>query len=170
MESSSYRQHQEKAHQGVRVAVLAVSDTRTEQDDVGGQTIQHRLEEAGHHVSRYKILKDEPQQIRQLLEQWLADSAVEAIITTGGTGVARRDGTVEVVDALLEKKLEGFGELFRMLSFEQVGSGAMLSRALGGTALGKLIFALPGSVAAVSLAMEKLIVPEIGHLVGHLRR
>lgn len=169
-QSESYNQHQQDAVQNVSVGILTVSDTRTRKDDVGGRTIQEMLAAIGHRVANYEIVKDEPEEITTTLRRWIAEASCHAIITTGGTGVASRDGTVEVVANLLQKRLDGFGELFRMLSYDQVGSGAMLSRALGGIVERTLIFTIPGSVAAVTLAMEKLICPELGHLVEHLRQ
>ena len=169
-QSESYNQHQQDAVQNVSVGILTVSDTRTRKDDVGGRTIQEMLTAIGHRVANYEIVKDEPEEITTTLRRWIAEASCDAIITTGGTGVASRDGTVEVVANLLQKRLDGFGELFRMLSYDQVGSGAMLSRALGGIVERTLIFTIPGSVAAVTLAMEKLICPELGHLVEHLRQ
>lgn len=169
-QSESYNQHQQDAVQNVSVGILTVSDTRTRKDDVGGRTIQEMLTAIGHRVANYEIVKDEPEEITTILRRWIAEASCDAIITTGGTGVASRDGTVEVVANLLQKRLDGFGELFRMLSYDQVGSGAMLSRALGGIVERTLIFTIPGSVAAVTLAMEKLICPELGHLVEHLRQ
>ena len=147
--------------------MLTVSDTRQTDSDVGGRLIIDALKRAGHSVSDYTIVKDEPAQIDKQLRSWLAlsDQPPDLIITTGGTGIARRDTTVEVVRRLLDKELEGFGELFRMLSYDQVGPAAMLSRALAGLAGETLIFTLPGSPNAVRLAMEKLIVPELPHMV-----
>ena len=111
------------------------------------------------------IVKDEPDQIRAAVEQLLARTDVQAIIATGGTGISRRDGTYEVVNAMLQKRLDGFGELFRMLSYQQIGSAAMLSRACAGLVAGRIVASLPGSESAVRLAMEKLLIPELGHLV-----
>ena len=169
-QSESYNQHQQEAIENLSVGVLTVSDTRTRDSDVGGRTIQDKLTAIGHRIGKYEIVRDEPEEIAAILRRWITDRSCDAIITTGGTGVASRDGTVEVVEAMLQKRLDGFGELFRMLSFAQVGSGAMLSRALAGIVERKLIFTIPGSIAAVTLAMEKLICPELGHLVEHLRQ
>jgi molybdenum cofactor biosynthesis protein B len=152
------------------VAVLTVSDTRTTATDQSGATLQRLLAGAGHRLADYRIVPDEPEAIRPVLDAWLRDETVEAIITTGGTGIAGRDRTCEVVDNLLDKRLDGFGELFRMLSYEAVGSAAMLSRAIGGVAGGRPIFALPGSPAAVELALDRLILPELGHLMAELTR
>lgn len=150
--------------------MLTVSDTRTLETDEGGRLIQELLERAGHQVVRRGIVRDEPDQIRRWLQEALDDPEVQAILTTGGTGIAPRDGTYEVVSALLDKRLDGFGELFRMLSYAEVGPAAMLSRAVGGVARGKVVLAMPGSPAGVRLAMEKLVLPELGHLVWEALR
>ena len=150
--------------------VLTVSDSRTPETDTGGRAIRALLEEAGHQVSGHTIVKDEPSQVTVQVRQQLADARTEIIITTGGTGITSRDGTYEAVHAMLEKHLDGFGELFRMLSFQEIGAAAMMSRATAGTARGKAIFVLPGSPAAVRLAMTRLILPELGHVVQQLRR
>lgn len=151
-------------------AVLTVSDTRTLASDEGGLRIVEALEAAGHRVSERAIVPDEAAEVAARLTGWLAAGGVELIVTTGGTGVARRDTTVEVVERLLEKRLDGFGELFRMLSYREIGAAAMLSRALAGTVGGTALFALPGSQAAVRLAMEELVVPELPHLLRELRK
>lgn len=169
MTSDSSNQHREYAEgKTARCAVLTVSDTRQADNDAGGKLIIDTLKQAGHAVSDYTIVRDEPDLIDHQLKSWLtAESAppINAIITTGGTGIAQRDTTVEVVRRLLDKELEGFGELFRMLSYEQVGAAAMLSRAVAGLVGETLIFTLPGSPNAVRLAMDKLIVPELPHMV-----
>lgn len=171
MASSSTQSHRAAAvGQSAHAAVLTISDTRTTHSDRGGHLIQRLLRDAGHLVVDYAIVKDEPEQIDAQLRQWLRAPAPDLIITTGGTGIARRDTTIEVVRRLLDKELEGFGELFRMLSWAQVGPAAMLSRAVAGLAGETLLFALPGSTNAVELAMSKLIVPELPHLVWERRR
>jgi len=148
----------------VRVAVLTVSDTRTGATDSSGQAIRALLEEAGHAVTASAIVRDDPEAVtRFVLEQLAADAQV--VITTGGTGITSRDSTFEAIDALLDKRLDGFGELFRMLSYHDIGPAAMMSRACAGLARGKVVIALPGSERAVRLAMTKLVVPEIRHLV-----
>ncbi len=124
----------------------------------------------GHTVERYEIVKDEPSQIRNAIDQDLACSSIQAILINGGTGVSKRDSTYETVSALLDKRLDGFGELFRFLSYQDIGSSAIMSRATAGVSGGTVIFALPGSEKAVRLAMEKLILPELGHLIGELGR
>jgi molybdenum cofactor biosynthesis protein B len=157
--------HRAEAPRSVRCYVLTVSDTRTEENDTSGRAIADLLSAAGHAVAGRAIVKDDPASVRATIERHLASGAVQAIIVTGGTGITSRDSTFEAVDALLEKRLDGFGELFRMLSFEQIGPAAMMSRASAGLAAGKLVVSLPGSEAAVRLAMERLLLPELGHLV-----
>ncbi len=148
--------------------VLTVSDTRTPDTDTSGRAIRALLEAEGHRVSGSAIVRDDPGQVTALVERQLAEAAAQAIITTGGTGITSRDGTFEAVDRLLEKRLDGFGELFRMLSFQEIGAAAMMSRATAGTARGKAVFVLPGSEHAVRLAMTRLILPELGHVVQQI--
>jgi molybdenum cofactor biosynthesis protein B len=157
--------HRAAAPRSVCCYVLTVSDTRTEENDTSGRAIADLLSAAGHTVAARAIVKDDPVSVRATIERQLASGAVQAIIVTGGTGITLRDSTFEAVDALLEKRLDGFGELFRMLSFEQIGPAAMMSRASAGLAAGKIVVSLPGSEAAVRLAMERLLLPELGHLV-----
>ena len=156
--------HRKHAATVVACAVVTVSDTRTPETDESGTRIRTALEGAGHRVVSYAILPDDPSRIRAHVQVVLGDPAVQAVIVNGGTGIAPRDTTYEALTALLEKRLDGFGELFRMLSWEQVGSAAMLSRAAAGIARGKLLASLPGSPDAVTLAMERLLVPELGHI------
>jgi molybdenum cofactor biosynthesis protein B len=151
-------------------AVLTVSDSRTLETDEGGRLIVEALEGAGHRVVSRALERDKPAAIHARLVDWLGAGEAEVVLTTGGTGIARRDTTVEVVERLLDKRLEGFGELFRMLSFREVGAAAMLSRAVAGLAGRTAVFALPGSPAAVRLALEELILPELPHLLRELRR
>jgi molybdenum cofactor biosynthesis protein B len=150
--------------------VITISDTRTEATDTSGQAARQRIEAAGYEVVGSRIVKDEPAQVAELVERLCASGETDAIVTTGGTGISRRDSTYEAVAGLLEKRLDGFGELFRMLSFQEIGSAAMLSRAVGGVRGGVLVFALPGSQAAVVLGLERLILPELPHLCGELRK
>ena len=163
-------EHKAQAPFSVACFVLTVSDTRTEANDTGGQAVRELLEAAGHSVCGHSIVKDEPSQVTAIVRRQLADPATQVIITTGGTGISARDTTYEAVTGLLEKQLDGFGELFRMISFHQIGSAAMMSRATAGTVGRKAIFVLPGSPAAVCLAMEKLIIPELGHVVQQLKK
>jgi molybdenum cofactor biosynthesis protein B len=148
--------------------VLTVSDTRTDDTDTSGRAIRTLLAEAGHRTTGQAIVRDDPADVRRQIEQAIADPATQVVITTGGTGITSRDGTFEAVDALLDKRLDGFGELFRTLSFQDIGSAAMMSRATAGTIGRTAIFVLPGSEGAVRLAMTRLIVPEIGHVVQQL--
>jgi molybdopterin adenylyltransferase len=165
----SYQQHRSDASAIVaRVAVVTLSDTRSEATDTSGQSIRRSVECAGHVLAQYALIKDEPVALEALLRELLADAGIDVILTNGGTGISRRDQTIDVIEQLIDKPLPGYGELFRMLSWEQVGSGAMLSRACGGVAKGKLLFAMPGSTKAVELAMSRLILPELGHLVKEL--
>jgi molybdenum cofactor biosynthesis protein B len=157
------------ANESLRSAVITVSDTRTLETDESGAEVSRFLTEAGHQVVERTVVPDEPGRIALVLRHWLA-SDVDAVILNGGTGIAPRDGTVEVVRQFLDRELPGFGEIFRMLSYKQVGAAAMLSRAVGGIARGKAVFALPGSRRAVGLAMEKLIVPELRHVVYEARK
>jgi molybdenum cofactor biosynthesis protein B len=158
-------EHKAAAPRSVRCYVLTVSDTRTEATDRSGRAIAELLGTAGHSLAGRSIVRDDPALVRGTIERQLAHDDVQVIITTGGTGISSRDSTFEAVDALLEKRLDGFGELFRMLSFQEIGSAAMMSRATAGLSAGKIIVALPGSEAAVRLAMERLLLPELGHLV-----
>jgi molybdopterin adenylyltransferase len=166
----SHLEHKSAAPRSVRAFVLTVSDTRTPDTDTGGQAIATMLAAAGHDVVGRAIVRDDPDQIRSELERQLTNPEVQVIVATGGTGISSRDGTFEVVTSLLEKQLDGFGELFRMLSYQQIGSSAILSRACAGVAARRILVSLPGSEAAVRLAMEKLLIPEIGHLVREATR
>jgi molybdenum cofactor biosynthesis protein B len=169
-DSPSAKQHRAAAPASVACAALTVSDTRTLADDKSGALIVELLEAAGHRVVERAIVRDEPTDVAAFATKLAASAAVEAILITGGTGIAARDSTPEALRGLFAKELPGFGELFRMLSFQEIGSAAMLSRALGGIAGGKLLFALPGSTAAVELAMTRLILPELAHLLNELRK
>jgi molybdenum cofactor biosynthesis protein B len=152
----------------VRCFVLTVSDTRSEAEDTGGAAIVEALTAAGHAVTGRRILRDDPGPVADAVRS--ASVSADVIITTGGTGITSRDSTFEAIAGLLDKRLDGFGELFRMLSFQEIGAAAMLSRACAGTIRRTAVFSLPGSEKAVRLAMEKLIIPEIGHIVRELRR
>ncbi len=158
-------EHHKKARQQVVCAVLTISDTRTEETDGSGRRIKDLLAEKGHQIRFYQILKDEPRDIEGVLRRLLEDPHIEVIITNGGTGIAPRDTTFEVIRGLLDKEIEGFGELFRVLSYQDIGPAAMLSRAVAGVARGKVVISLPGSTAAVELGMARLILPELGHMV-----
>jgi len=168
--SSTPDEHKAHAPKMVGCAVVTVTDTRTAKTDTGGATIAKRLTGAGHRIVRREIVPDDPEKLRALLESLFTRSDVEAILLTGGTGVASRDHTFETVNRVIERPMPGYGELFRMLSYEQVGPACMLSRAFGGVVRDTLILTMPGSVAAVELAMDKIILPELSHIVGQLKR
>ena len=170
MSTPSHQAHRQQASKSIACAVITVSDTRTEDTDKSGQTIKELLGQAGHITQAYHIIKDEPSQIRPLLAALLAREDVDAVIVNGGTGVSRRDVTFDVVSAMVEKPLPGFGELFRALSFAEIGSAAMLSRAMAGAIGTKVVFSMPGSSGAVRLAMERLVLPEMPHIVFELRK
>ncbi len=164
-----YEEHSELSKDTpVRCAVITVSDTRTEETDKSGQLIKEIVDETGHTIAHYRIVPDEPALISDLLDSWSAD--VEVILLNGGTGISARDNTFEAVSDKLEKTLPGFGEIFRVLSYEEIGAGAMLSRAIAGLFRGTLVFSMPGSTNAVRLAMTKLIAPELSHLVWEIIR
>ena len=167
----AYDQHKHAAQSiSARCAVVTLSDTRTEATDTSGQRIRELLEADHHSIAHYALIKDDPQTLGVLLDRLLANADVDTILTNGGTGISPRDNTIAVVESKLTLPLPGFGELFRMLSYEQIASGAMLSRATAGVAGTKILFALPGSTKAVELAMAKLILPELKHLLGELRK
>jgi molybdenum cofactor biosynthesis protein B len=163
-------EHKAHAPASVSCFVLTVSDTRTEANDTGGHAIRELLERAGHSVAGHAIVRDEPAQVAGIVRERLADERTRVIITTGGTGISARDTTYEAITGLFDKRLDGFGEIFRMISFNEIGSAAMMSRATAGTVGRKAIFVLPGSPAAVRLAMERLIIPELGHVVQQLMK
>lgn len=163
--SQSVQEHRESAPQSVGAAVITVSDTRTQETDTSGQIMIERLEAAGHRVVGYEIVRDEPDQIVAVLNRFAVNESCRAILFNGGTGIARRDTTYDVIAGRLEKTLDGFGELFRMLSYQEIGAAAMLSRATAGVYHGRLVFSTPGSSNAVRLAMDKLIAGELAHLV-----
>ena len=150
--------------------MLTVSDTRTPDTDASGSLIRETLGFAGHKVVDYRIVADEPDQIRAVLGEWLRRDDVQAVFSNGGTGIAARDTTYDTVAAMLDKRIDGFGELFRMLSWEEIGAAAMLSRAVAGVSNGTLIVAMPGSTKAVRLALTRLIVPELGHLIYEIAK
>ena len=150
--------------------VVTCSDTRTKDTDTSGKLICHLLKEQGHSINQSQIIKDEPEDITRLLEEASKQTDNQVVIINGGTGISRRDSTFEAVDRFLQKRLDGFGELFRYLSYQEIGSPAMLSRATAGIHEHLAIFSIPGSQGAVRLAMEKLILPEIGHIAGELTK
>ena len=165
----AHAEHRREAPRAVRVYVVTASDSRGEQEDVGGAYLRRVAVEAGHEVAGYQVVKDEPDRIREALAA-AAGAGADAVVVNGGTGIAARDRTYEAVAGILEKRLDGFGELFRMLSYAEIGSAAMLSRAVAGAWDGRAIFSVPGSPDAVRLAWEKLIGPELTHVVRELRK
>lgn len=167
----SVEEHKKAAPKSVRCMVITVSDTRTEETDKSGKLMKSLLSENGHEVVKYEIVKDEQISIKAAILSGCEDSQVDAVLINGGTGIAKRDVTIETVQEIIEKEIVGFGELFRMLSYtEDIGSAAILSRAIAGVAMDTPIFSTPGSTGAVKLAMNKLILPEISHVIREIRK
>lgn len=165
-----YQEHKHKAPKSVNCAVLIISGTRTEQSDESGKLIMQALKRNDHQVISYSILKNDAHSILDKLNELLKKESLQVIITSGGTGASHLDITIETISPTLEKKLDGFGELFRFLTYQEIGTGSIMSRAMAGVVKGKVIICLPGSVEATSLAMERIILPEIGHLVREATR
>lgn len=168
--SASTEEHRAQSPRRVRCAVITMSDTRTEETDKSGRIIMDMLAAAGHETALYRVVKDSPPEILAVLAEAARTEGVRAILMNGGTGIASRDNTYETVMGLLEKRMDGFGEIFRVLSFEEIGPAAMLSRAVAGTWRGMVVFSMPGSANAVTLAMSRLIAPELGHVVHELNK
>lgn len=166
----SSSEHRREAPASVAVHVVTVSDTRTLDTDRSGRAIVELLEGAGHVIHGRTLLRDEPEEVRNRVAELAATGGVDVVVTTGGTGITARDGTFEAVDGLLTKRLPGFGEIFRMISYQQIGAAAMLSRATAGLVGRTVVIVLPGSEHAVRLALDELVVPELGHLVREARR
>ncbi|MED3561827.1 molybdenum cofactor biosynthesis protein B [Bacillus xiapuensis] len=167
----STKEHKKEAPKTVHCKVITVSDTRNEESDKSGRLMMDLLEKEGHRVLDYCIVKDEQTPIQEAILKGCKREDIEVILTNGGTGIAKRDVTIETVQGLIEKEIVGFGELFRMLSYqEDIGSAAILSRAIAGVVKNKAVFSTPGSSGAVKLAMEKLILPELGHVVRELKK
>jgi molybdenum cofactor biosynthesis protein B len=164
------REHRAQAPRSIGCFVLTVSDSKTPETDTSGALIRELLAAAGHKVLGHAIVKDEPAEVTRVIREGSGDPALQALILTGGTGITSRDSTFEAVEALLEKRLTGFGELFRMLSYQEIGAAAMLSRAQAGVVQGRVLFSLPGSPNACRLALEKLIIPELPHLIREVSR
>jgi molybdenum cofactor biosynthesis protein B len=162
--------HRAYAPEKLRCAILTVSDSRDAKSDGSGAVIEAALGAAGHTIALREILRDDRAAIHEWVLRCVARSDIDAVLVTGGTGVSPRDQTIEAVEPLLQRQLPGFGEIFRALSFEEIGPAAMLSRALAGTVERTAVFVMPGSRGAVKLALERLIVPELPHLIGQLRR
>jgi molybdenum cofactor biosynthesis protein B len=167
---ASVAEHKAHAPRTVRCLVCTISDSKTPETDTSGQLLRELLVGAGHEVVASHLVRDEPRDVRAVIEEACADPRVQAVVLTGGTGISSRDQTYEAIDGLLDKRLPGFGELFRLLSFREIGPAAMLSRAQAGVRAGRLVFSLPGSPAACRLALERLILPELGHLVREVSR
>lgn len=165
-----YEEHMKHAKRNIACAVITVSDTRTEDRDSSGKLIRKLLQEAGNAVAMYRVVHDDEHEIGAALQEALGAEGVEVVILNGGTGISPRDVTVDVVAPMLTKRLDGFGELFRLLSFQEIGAAAIMSRALAGVSSGHLIFCLPGSTSAVRLGMEKLILPQVGHMLYEVSR
>jgi molybdenum cofactor biosynthesis protein B len=172
MASESTEQHREAAAERgpVACAIVTVSDTRTPETDTSGAAIRERLEQVGHRVVFYEIVKDEPERIVELLDRILDGTEARVVLFNGGTGIARRDTTYDALAGRLEKTLPGFGEIFRTLSFQEIGPAAILSRATAGVYRGRIVFSMPGSSNAVKLAMDRIIAPELSHLAWELSR
>ena len=167
---SAPEQHRTYAPKSLGFASITVSDSRVDADDGSGSVLRELIVDAQHTLIHRHIVPDEIEEIRAMLSASLESQKVDVVVLTGGTGLAPRDVTVAAIEPLLDRPIEGFGELFRMLSYRKIGPAAMLSRALAGVAGKKAVFALPGSPAAVRMAMEELILPEAAHLIGQLRR
>lgn len=167
----SAEEHREKAGHGpVTLAIVTVSDTRTPETDTNRQYLEARLRELGHKVAAYRLIKDEPDQVAAVMDELAAIPEVQIVLFNGGTGIAPRDTTYDAISRKLEKTLPGFGELFRMISYQDIGAAAMLSRATAGVYKQTLIVSMPGSSNAVKTAVEKLIIPEINHLAWEIVR
>jgi molybdopterin adenylyltransferase len=162
--------HQRAGTDPVTVAIVTVSDSRTPETDKNYHYLEARLTELGHRVAAYRLIKDEPDQVAAVLEELAAMLDVQIILFNGGTGISPRDTTFDVISRMLEKTMPGFGELFRMLSWDEVGAAAMLSRATAGVYKKTLVFSMPGSPNAVQVALEKLILPELNHLAWEVVR
>ncbi len=166
----SHTEHKQHAREGIKCAVLTLSDSRTRESDDSGGAIIKSLRVSNHEVIFYDILKDDAVGLEKALDRLVSDPGIEVIIMNGGTGISKRDITIEVVREFIEKELVGFGELFRFLSYQEIGSAAIMSRALAGVCKGKVLISMPGSKNAVTLGMEKIIIPEIGHMVWDANR
>jgi molybdopterin adenylyltransferase len=163
-------EHRATAPRAAGCFVLTISDSKTPETDTSGNLIRELLAAAGHRVAGHAIVRDEPADVTAVVRRGCGDPAIQAFVLTGGTGVTSRDSTYEAVEALLDKRLTGFGELFRMLSYQEIGAAAMMSRAQAGVVQGRALFSLPGSPNACRLALEKLIIPELGHLLREIGR
>ncbi len=165
-----YDEHKQLSPESISCAVIIISDSRTEADDESGKFIMQALKQDGHRVASYCILKNDADAIYQTLDEFLYENSLQVIITSGGTGISRRDITIETILPALDKKMDGFGELFRYLTYKDIKTGSIMSRAMAGVSQGKVVICLPGSLGAVSLAMQQIILPEIGHMVREATR
>ncbi|RCK81307.1 MAG: Molybdenum cofactor biosynthesis protein MoaB [Candidatus Ozemobacter sibiricus] len=165
----SHHEHEAEAPRHLRIGILTLSDTRDAATDRSGSLLQDLFRQAGHEIVRYAVIREDPATIEATLRTWLSEP-LDVIVTNGGTGLTSRDGTIEVARRLMQKELEGFGELFRLVSYHQIGPAAMLSRATAGLAAGRILICLPGSTKAVRLAATRLILPQVGHMVREARR
>ncbi|HNW33560.1 MAG TPA: molybdenum cofactor biosynthesis protein B [Candidatus Ozemobacteraceae bacterium] len=165
----SHHEHEAEAPETLALGILTLSDTRGEAEDHSGAVLKELFTAAGHRIERYSVIREDPDLIESTLDTWLA-GPLDAIVTNGGTGLTSRDGTIEVARRLMQKELDGFGELFRFLSFQQIGPAAMLSRATAGLAAGKILVCLPGSTKAVRLAALRLLIPQLPHMIREARR
>ncbi len=166
----SHLEHKKEAPESVGVALITISDSRTEETDESGKLLKEKLTGAGHRIVGYALIKNDSAAIKETVGELLEEEEVQVIITGGGTGLSHRDITVETVSAMLEKKLDGFGELFRSLSYQEIGTAGMMSRAVAGVIGGRIIICIPGSRGAAELAADKIILPEIGHMVREATR
>jgi molybdenum cofactor biosynthesis protein B len=167
---SVHVEHKLQAPSTIGCVVITCSDTRTPDTDTSGYRIMHLLKDSGHAVVSYQLVKDEPKHIKAAIKKAAKNKRVQAVIINGGTGIAKRDSTFEAVDGMLDKRLDGFGEMFRYLTYQEIGSPAIMTRATAGTYKGRIVFSTPGSENAVRLAMEKLILPELGHIIRELTK
>lgn len=166
----SHHDHEAEAPKTLDLGILTLSDTRDQAGDKSGALLQELFRQAGHRISQYAVIREDPDGIESTLRSWLLSTPLDAVITNGGTGITSRDGTIEVARRLMQKELDGFGELFRLVSYHQIGPAAMLTRATAGLAFGKIVICLPGSTKAVRLAATRLIIPQIGHMIREARR
>jgi len=165
-----HHEHEKLANTSLKVGVITFSDTRDENNDKSGAILKDMLKAAGHQIVEYRILREDPDLMFRELQKLLTSSDIDAVVTTGGTGLTARDSTVEVARSLFNKEMEGFGELFRWISFQQIGASAMLSRACAGMVGNKMLICIPGSSKAVKLAAARLIVPQLPHMLWEIRR
>ena len=165
-----YQEHKHLSPKSVNCAIIIISDTRTEKNDESGKLIMQALKIGGHKLLSYCILKNDAGSIRKKLNELLVEKNLQVIIASGGTGISHMDITIEAISTILEKRIDGFGELFRFLTYQEIGTASIMSRAMAGVAMGKIIICLPGSAGAVDLAMKKIILPEIGHIVREATR